>query len=160
MKKAFSLIESLVYLLCVVLIINLFVGVFSSFQSRVNSYVYDSQNYISQIKAFFSMVEELELIEVGDIKKISKKCIIWSGEIKDRSWEFEYPRLLFVSGHYNESKDVWRKRKASLAAKNLQDVSFKAFYIDSKLRGINISMKNIQDDKLINYFVALRSGIL
>lgn len=160
-SAGFSLLESIVYLVSIVILAQLSIYLFSVIYLRTKSQSRKVIKYMEIMRGCSFIQKDLKKIPIsGDIwKKISQDCLIWSDKNRDYGWYFKKSRLFRCVGSYNRFKNKWDSRHSNLVMDKIKSIYFIPLY--NKIReiiGLKISIYLEDLRQVLTLYVAFRIG--
>ena len=144
MNKGFSLLETMVYLACSVLLSALAYQLLFALYQKGYQRVRCSDAYVSTALAldrFHSRIKDIEKHGLRCIKRDKHVFIVRDiQELKDYGWTLKDARFILISGQFNTQNRSWSHRATGVVLDNVVSVHFRFFGQRAKLVGVQLTI--------------------
>lgn len=163
MKRGFTIIESLIYISCSMIIISLFAILTMRLSQQVRYHINRAHNFLEIILGFDRLISDLQQSSCNQEKwkRKEKHEIVFNYKNKDCAWLIEKNRLIRCQGYLNKTQSRWNKKVKSVVIEQAEQILFKLIKAKSEIIGV-VALLTIKDRNKAytnESFIAPRLGI-
>lgn len=164
MSRGFTLLESLIYLSCTVILITFCLLITATFYSSVKSHTDRLHRYLDMVIGYDHMLTDLRhapVLKTG-WKKYTEHEIIFSCPTQDIGWLIHNGKLTRVTGFYNTNIQEWPNKKLNLAAQRLNCLDFEYYLIEkNRIAGVRtlLTVAGNSGSYTLQSFIACQVGL-
>lgn len=160
MKRAFTLIETLIYIWAIMLLSLVFISMMNYYLNLKLSIV-NIHSEVEIIVGFKLLLEDVKNVSSynEDLKLIEENSLIFKYKNNYYQWVVISGRLYKIIGKRFKNKS-WVKRRSNLVAQNIKSLKFDFVKdLNNKIIGINVFLESVKNKKYYG-FVCLNNGIV